>query len=55
MDKKVFITVGTTRFDELINTVLSDPLKKVQIALKEKGFTHLIVQTGKSRINSTGE
>ena len=55
MDKKVFVTVGTTQFDELIKIVLSDPHKKIQIALKEKGFTHLIIQSGKSPIDSTGK
>ena len=55
MEKKVFLTVGTTQFNELINCVVSDHEKKVQLALKEKGFTHLIIQSGKSHINSTGE
>ena len=55
MDKKVFVTVGTTQFDELIKIVLSDPHKKIQIALKEKGFTQLIIQSGKSPIDSTGK
>ena len=55
MDKKVFVTVGTTQFDELVKTVLSDPHKKIQIALKEKGFTHLIIQTGRSPVDSTGK
>ena len=52
MDKKVFITVGTTQFDELINIV---PHKKVQCVLKEKGFTHIIIQSGKSPVHSTGK
>ena len=55
MDKRVFVTVGTTQFDELIKIVLSDPHKKIQIALKEKGFTQLIIQSGKSPIDSTGK
>ena len=55
MEKKVFITVGTTQFDELINIVLSDPHKKIQCVLKEKGFTHIIIQSGKSPVHSTGK
>ncbi|ESO08657.1 hypothetical protein HELRODRAFT_75054 [Helobdella robusta] len=41
--RKVFCTVGTTRFDQLVNTVLHiDTLK----ALKKLGYTQLDVQIG---------
>ena len=54
MEKTVFITVGTTQFDDLINCVLHDPNKDVLKVLKEKGYTQLTVQSGKSPIYSTG-
>ena len=54
MEKTVFLTVGTTQFDDLINCVLHDPNKYVLKALKEKGYTQLTIQSGKSPIYSTG-
>ena len=54
MEKRVFVTVGTTQFDDLINCILTDPSKSVQKALNKKGFTHITIQSGKSRVNSTG-
>ena len=54
MEKTVFITVGTTQFDDLINCVLHDPNKDVLKVLKEKGYTQLTIQSGKSPIYSTG-
>ena len=54
MEKRVFVTVGTTQFDDLINCILTDPNKSAQKVLKNKGFTHLIIQSGKSQVNSTG-
>ena len=47
MEKTVFITVGTTQFDDLINCVLHDPNKDVLKVLKEKGYTQLTIQSGK--------
>ena len=54
MEKRVFITVGTTQFDDLINFIHTDPSKSVQKALKKKGVTHIPIQSGKSRVNSAG-
>ncbi|MEW5300663.1 MAG: hypothetical protein WDW38_005393 [Sanguina aurantia] len=41
--KTVFVTVGTTKFDNLIRAVDS---RTFAAALKHKGFTHLLVQKG---------
>ncbi|CAH1759775.1 4516_t:CDS:2 [Entrophospora sp. SA101] len=46
MDKSVFVTVGSTGFDKLIETVLSGESLEI---LKLKGFNKLIVQYGKSK------
>ena len=42
--KTVFVTVGTTQFDELIKTITSAAMLDV---LVERGFTRLLVQTGR--------
>ncbi|TGZ39023.1 Uncharacterized protein DBV15_02387 [Temnothorax longispinosus] len=44
-DKTVFVTVGTTKFDDLITTVLS---RAVLEALSARGYKHLILQIGNS-------
>jgi beta-1,4-N-acetylglucosaminyltransferase len=44
-DMSVFVSVGTTRFDELINTVLGEDVLN---ALKAKGHSKVVVQTGNS-------
>ncbi|KAI8800451.1 hypothetical protein BJ742DRAFT_841581 [Cladochytrium replicatum] len=41
--KTVFVTVGTTRFDALVNYVASTPFRD---ELVRKGFTRLVVQHG---------
>ena len=41
---RVFVTVGSTSFDDLVEAVLSQPVLQ---ALSRKGCTHLIVQCGK--------
>lgn len=46
MGKHVFVTVGTTKFDELIEAV-DDPL--VLSRLRAKGFTSLLAQIGHGR------
>ncbi len=43
----VFVTVGTTRFDSLVTTVLS---VDVQTALKAKGYRKILIQEGNSQI-----
>ena len=47
----VFVTVGTTRFDKLIQTVLAP---QVLQRLKEKGYTSLTLQTGNSSFDRKG-
>ena len=54
MGKRVFLTVGTTQFDDLVQCVISDPNRNIQKVLKKKGFTHLTIQSGKSPVNATG-
>jgi beta-1,4-N-acetylglucosaminyltransferase len=49
---QVFVTVGTTRFDKLIQTVLSP---EVLTKLKGKGYTSLTLQTGNSNFNKEGK
>ena len=46
MGKKVFITVGTTQFDQLIETVLGAQDQRLQLKLAAKGYTHLLIQSG---------
>ena len=53
VEKRVFVTVGTTRFDQLLETVVGGETKEMQSVLKAKGFTQLIIQSGKSLINRT--
>ncbi|KAJ8669668.1 hypothetical protein QAD02_000927 [Eretmocerus hayati] len=45
--KTVFVTVGTTKFDELIKTVTSD---EVLQELNRKGYNKLVLQIGKTDI-----
>lgn len=46
-DKMVFVTVGTTKFDNLITTVLS---RAVLEALSARNYRHLILQIGNSSL-----
>ena len=48
---KVFVTVGTTRFDSLVREVLRDSVLKT---LKSQGYTSVKVQAGKSAVPSGG-
>lgn len=41
---KVFVTVGTTQFDSLVHKVCEE---EIQTALKNSGYTWLVVQAGK--------
>jgi len=43
-----FVTVGSTQFDSLIQAILSKP---ILCCLSRKGYTHLIVQCGKSNFD----
>lgn len=45
--KRIFVTVGTTKFDELIRTILNSEILE---ALSTKGYNELILQIGKSSI-----
>lgn len=36
--KKIFVTVGTTKFDELIKTVLSSEVLEVKIQILKKFY-----------------
>lgn len=47
---RVFATVGSTKFDDLVNAVLSSA---VQNALRTKGYSSLVVQCGNSSFDST--
>lgn len=40
-----FVTVGSTRFDSLVQAALSEP---VLSSLRRKGYTQLIIQCGNS-------
>lgn len=48
----VFLTVGTTKFDSLVQTVLS---KTFQKTLTDLGYKSLTIQTGKSVFNKEGK
>ncbi|KAI0064643.1 glycosyltransferase family 1 protein [Artomyces pyxidatus] len=45
---RVFVTVGSTKFDALVQAALSP---SVIIALKQKGYTEVVVQCGNSQID----
>ncbi len=49
---KVFVTVGTTKFDHLIYQVFSEDVQK---ALADRGYTQMKVQFGKSKIEWEGK
>ena len=53
MEKTIFVTVGTTQFDDLIS-IIANPDSGIPQTLIQKGFTKLIIQSGKSRL-PTGE
>ena len=42
---KIFVTVGTTKFDSLIQTVFTGAVQK---ALSDKKYTQMVVQFGRS-------
>ncbi|XP_057375948.1 UDP-N-acetylglucosamine transferase subunit ALG13 homolog [Daphnia carinata] len=42
--KNIFVTVGTTQFDELVTEVLHPDMLEV---MESKGYTHLIIQIGR--------
>lgn len=51
MDRVVFVTVGTTRFEALIRAVDS---VEVLRALREKGYTRVVVQIGQGQYEPFG-
>lgn len=50
--KTVFVTVGTTSFDELIETITSSETLE---ALKSRGYENLILQVGRGKILPSSE
>src|SRR6266702_1314797 len=48
---RVLVTVGSTRFDALVETTLSQPMLNV---LSQKGFSDVVVQCGNSRVDELG-
>ncbi|XP_065884909.1 UDP-N-acetylglucosamine transferase subunit ALG13-like [Dysidea avara] len=44
-ERSIFVTVGTTRFDELVKAVASEQFIKLAIS---KGYNKMVVQAGKS-------
>ena len=48
---RVFVTIGSTKFDSLVEAALSPP---VISALREKGYTELHVQCGNSHVDDLG-
>ena len=48
---RVFVTVGTTKFDSLVRKVLSED---VLVALKAKGYNQVTIQSGKSDFDKKG-
>ncbi|XP_067942448.1 UDP-N-acetylglucosamine transferase subunit ALG13-like [Watersipora subatra] len=47
---RCFITVGTTKFDELVEAATSDPFLNV---LYGKGYRHLLIQAGTSFVHES--
>ncbi|XP_014210134.1 UDP-N-acetylglucosamine transferase subunit ALG13 homolog [Copidosoma floridanum] len=45
--KKIFVTVGTTKFDDLIKTITTD---EVLQELSKKGYSEMIMQIGRSHV-----
>lgn len=50
--KTVFVTVGTTRFDELIESITSP--ENIQ-TLKDRGYERLVLQVGKGSLLPTAD
>jgi beta-1,4-N-acetylglucosaminyltransferase len=48
---RLFVTVGTTKFDYLVQKVLSE---EVLQKLRDRGFTEVTLQTGKSDFDKKG-
>lgn len=48
---RVFVTVGTTKFDSLVRKILSED---VLVALKAKGYNQVTIQSGKSDFDKKG-
>lgn len=48
---RVLVTVGSTRFDALVETTLSQPVLSV---LSQKSYSDVVVQCGNSRVDELG-
>jgi beta-1,4-N-acetylglucosaminyltransferase len=48
---RVLVTVGSTRFDALVETALTQPVLN---ALSQKGYSDIVVQCGNSRVDELG-
>jgi len=48
---RVLVTVGSTKFDALVGAALSQPVLN---ALAQKGYTHLVIQCGNSKVDELG-
>lgn len=46
---RVFTTVGSTKFDALVNAVLSEPVLR---ALRLQGYSTLVIQSGNSEVGA---
>lgn len=49
---RVFVTVGSTKFDALVNTVLT---RLVLDAFHAKGYTDVVIQCGNSHVSELGD
>jgi beta-1,4-N-acetylglucosaminyltransferase len=47
---RVLVTVGSTRFDSLVEAAFSQPVLNT---LTQKGYSHVIIQCGTSRVDDT--
>ena len=48
---RVLVTVGSTKFDALVETALSQPVLN---ALSQKGYSDIVVQCGNSQVDELG-
>ena len=49
---KVFVTVGTTKFDKLFERLSKSD---IQLSLRAKGYTEIVLQTGISKVFGKGK
>eukprot|EP00088_Acartia_fossae_P069532 TRINITY_DN9107_c0_g1_i9.p1 TRINITY_DN9107_c0_g1~~TRINITY_DN9107_c0_g1_i9.p1 ORF type:complete len:172 (-),score=32.63 TRINITY_DN9107_c0_g1_i9:74-556(-) len=48
---RVFVTVGTTKFDDLVHVMCTEEIQNV---LTERGFTQMTIQSGKAKPDVRG-